>query len=610
MIRSLKSRFLVPVFTLATALFLFSCQKEVTDTNNPVIPTTPADLTTKVNAAKVSGFVTDENNAPVVGASVKVGTTATTTTDDYGYFEVRNAEVVKNAAVVTVTKTGYFKGIKTFIGADGKSAFFRIKLIPKTVAGTVNGTSGGDVTLANGLKISFPANGVMVDGSGAAYSGTVNVAAYWINPTGSDLPLEMPGDLRALNTDDEFRQLTTYGMVAVELTGATGEALQVATGKKATLTMPIPSSILSSAPASIALWHFDEAKGLWIEEGTATKTGNTYVGDVSHFSFWNCDLPNDYVQFNCTIVDQDGNPVPYAVVKISVVSNPQNQAYGWTDSSGYVSGAIPDNASLLMEVFSYYQCGTAVYSQTFTTTNTNVSLGNITINTSVNSANLTGTVTDCSNMPVSNGAIMVQNNGYFTRYPVSSTGSFDFNVLLCSNASANLVLIAEDYAGGQQSPNTPFTAAAGNNNVGNLQACGVQIAEFLNLTVDANTTNYAPPADSLTYFINPQTTPAEISIYAFGTRVVGGNTISTYSDIAFTQTGIAAGSTQNLTRIGTNTNGAPTSQYVISTPINVNITEYGAIGEFVAGNFTGQVTIAGTTNTANVTCNFRVRRTQ
>ena len=85
----------MPAFTLATALFLFSCQKEVTDTNNPVIPTTPADLTTKVNAAKVSGFVTDENNAPVVGASVKVGTTATTTTDDYGYFEVRNAEVVK-----------------------------------------------------------------------------------------------------------------------------------------------------------------------------------------------------------------------------------------------------------------------------------------------------------------------------------------------------------------------------------------------------------------------------------------------------------------------------------------------------------------------------------
>ena len=94
MIRSLKSRFLVPVL-LWPLPFPVLLSKEVTDTNNPVIPTTPADLTTKVNAAKVSGFVTDENNAPVVGASVKMGTTATTTTDDYGYFEVRNAEVVK-----------------------------------------------------------------------------------------------------------------------------------------------------------------------------------------------------------------------------------------------------------------------------------------------------------------------------------------------------------------------------------------------------------------------------------------------------------------------------------------------------------------------------------
>jgi hypothetical protein len=35
------------------------------------------------------------------------------------------------------------------------------------------------------------------------------------------------------------------------------------------------------------LWSFDEAKGLWKEEGQAIKTGSNYVGDVSHFSFWN-----------------------------------------------------------------------------------------------------------------------------------------------------------------------------------------------------------------------------------------------------------------------------------------------------------------------------------
>ena len=42
-------------------------------------------------------------------------------TDEYGFFEIKNVQVVKTAAVVTVTKIGYFKGIKTF-GATADKA--------------------------------------------------------------------------------------------------------------------------------------------------------------------------------------------------------------------------------------------------------------------------------------------------------------------------------------------------------------------------------------------------------------------------------------------------------------------------------------------------------
>lgn len=609
MIRSLKSTFLLPLVTLAMTVLMFSCQKEIdTDNNNPINPVTPPDLTTKVTAALVSGFVTDENGDPATGASVKIGS-ITTSTDEYGYFQVRNVDVVQTAATVTVTKAGYFKGIKTFIAAAGKSAFFRIKLIPSNTDGNFSASAGGDVTLTSGLKISFPANAVMT-AAGAAYSGTVNVAAHWINPTGSDLNQEMPGDLRAINTAGALQMLTTYGMAAVELTGSAGEALQVATGKKATITMPVPSSILSSAPATIALWHFDETKGLWIEEGTATKTGNTYVGEVSHFSFWNCDVPSNFVQFNCTVVDPDGEPIRYAAVKISSVSNPQNSAWGYTDSTGYVAGAVPANSSLLLEVFTNFNCGTSIYSQNFTTTNTNLSLGNITVNNTGSMATITGTVTNCANQPVSNGAIVVFRNGYYSRYTVSSTGTFDFTIALCNNASVSAQLIAEDYTGGEQSPSQNVTINVGANNVGNLQACGVQIAEFVNLTIDGNATNYAAPADSLTYFVNPQTTPTEINIYAMGTRNPGGTTVTSFSNIAFSEAGIAAGSTQNLIRISSSVNGTTGQQYTIPNPINVNITEYGPVGQFVAGNFTGVVRVAGTTTDVNVSCNFRIRRTQ
>ena len=212
----------IAVLTLFTAVLFAGCKKN----GGSAFSFTPVnDLTTTVRSS-VSGFVTDENDLPVNRATIMVGA-ATITTDKYGYFEAASVTVVKNAASVTITKPGYFKGFKTFIAEEGRSAFFRIKLIPKTVAGTINASSGGVVTLPNGLSISIPANAVVNAGSNAAYTGTVNVAAYWINPTSNDLANTMPGDLRGVNTSGNLQLLTTYGMAAIELTGSGLQLLQI-----------------------------------------------------------------------------------------------------------------------------------------------------------------------------------------------------------------------------------------------------------------------------------------------------------------------------------------------------------------------------------------------
>jgi hypothetical protein len=202
-------------FIFFVAIF-FSCQKDLSLEDGGTV-VTPPYLSTKVSSS-VSGFVTDENDSAVKGASVQFGTT-NITTDKYGYFEAKNVQVVKEAAVVTVSKPGYFKGIKTYIAKEGKAAFFRIKLIPKTLAGTISATSGGTVTLVNGLSIKLPAGGIVNAATNTAYTGTVNIAAYWINPTAADLNKIMPGDLRGINTEGSLKLLQTFGMAAVELTG-------------------------------------------------------------------------------------------------------------------------------------------------------------------------------------------------------------------------------------------------------------------------------------------------------------------------------------------------------------------------------------------------------
>ncbi|MEO6252198.1 MAG: carboxypeptidase-like regulatory domain-containing protein [Ferruginibacter sp.] len=585
---------LIIVSVLLSSAIFIGCKKNNIDV--PFINEIPPDLTTQVRSS-VSGFVTNENDAAVNLATVQVGT-ATVTTDKYGYFEVQNVDVVKNAAVVTVTKAGYFKGIKTYIAEGSNAAFFRIKLIPKTNAGTVNGTTGGAVTLLNGLSITLPANAVMNATTNAAYTGTVNVSAYWIDPTAADLFSKMPGDLRGLNTDGNLQLLTTYGMTAIELTGSGGELLQIVTGKKAMLSLPIPSSISSSAPASIPLWYFDEVKGLWKQEGAAIKTGNNYVGEVSHFSFWNCDLPEYFVELSATIVNNSNQPIPYAVVKISVIGNPANFRYGYTNSAGYVNGAVPRNTPLLFEVYSNLACLTPLYAQNVTTTNAaNLSLGTIIVTSGTNLATITGNVVNCFNAPVTNGYVMVFKGNSYTRLNLSNTGNYSGTILVCSNTGSSATLVADDLATNMTSGPVIRNIVPGTNNIPQIQVC-TTLQEYVNFTKNGIPESYQ-------YLFLSQATSNPLSYGIFFYADPGHTIYRGYLQIS--QAGIAAGSTQNL--LGIATAGTAGSNMTIPNPVNVSITEYGGVGQYMAGNFSGNFLQPPSNTPYAITCSFRIKRT-
>ena len=579
---------------LFSTLLFTSCEKA--DDGKFIYGSYP-DLSTQVKSS-LSGFVTDENDLPVNLATIQVGA-VTFTTDKYGYFEATNVDVVKEAAVVTVSKTGYFKGIKTYMAEESKSSFFRIKLIPKANAGTINAATGGKVTLVNSLSITLPANAVVNATTNAAYTGTVSVAAFWLNPTATDLPGIMPGNLRGINNDGKMQLLTTYGMAAIELTGSGGELLQIATGKKATLSLPIPSSLSSAAPATIPLWYFDEAKGLWKEEGTATKTGSNYVGEVSHFSFWNCDLPENFVQLSATIVNNSNQPIPYAVVKISVAGNPANFRYGYTNFAGYVSGAVPINAQLLFEVYSGLDCLTPLYSQNVTTTPsaTYLSLGTVIVTSGTNLATITGNVVNCANVPVTNGYVMVFKGNNYTRVNLSTTGSYSGTILVCSNTGSSATLVAEDLTTNMTSGPVISNIVPGSNTIPLIRVC-TTIQEYVNFTKNGI-------AEAYHYLFLSQATNNPLSYGVFFYVDPARTIYRGYLQIS--QAGIIAGSTQNL--LGIATGGAALPNMTIPNPVNVSITEYGAVGEYIAGNFSGNFLQLPSNTPYVITCSFRIKRT-
>jgi hypothetical protein len=586
----MKKVFLYSLFAMGSMQLWQACQKDLSGEGSPnIINNTPV-------SASVTGQILDDQNKPLQGALITAGT-ATATTNVNGEFTINNTSLNRNAGVIKVAKAGFFDGYRTIVVNEGKQHFVRVKMMKKNIRGQIDGNAGGSLTMPSGMRLTLPAGAVVVKSTGAAYTGQVSVAEAFIDPTATDGNLIMPGDLRGNDATGAERILQSFGMVAIELQDARGQALQIATSKTADLSFPIPSTLQGNAPATIALWSFDETTGMWKEEATATKVGNAYEGSVKHFSFWNCDIGQPLVEFSATFKDQNGNPIRYATVKLVATSRDNSTGYGYTDSAGYVHGKIFANATFTLALIS--QCQTAIYTQTFSSTTTAVNLGTIVVTVTNVSATISGTAITCAGAPVTNGYAQIYVADHYYNANISN-GAFSINISLCSTPATATVL-AVDVAGTQQGTSTTLTLNAGANAAGQLSACGTSTQQFINWTVNGTTYALTTPPDSIAgYFASQGTTFNQTSVSGYSINNLPARAIQ------FTFDGFAnTTSVHQLQFIGgTNldsSNGFP------STNILVNITEYGAVGQFIAGNFAGVVNSAFY-SPRNVTCSFRVRR--
>jgi hypothetical protein len=572
---------------------LFSCQKEFSTIEDPVTgPTSTApNITTSI-----SGRIIDEQFKPVAGASVKAGS-STTFTNVNGEFTLANAYVYDQAAYVQVTKTGYFTGSRTFVAKANTTHFVEIKLLPKTINGTVSASTGGTITLASGTAVTLPASGVIVAATNAGYTGNVNVSMAWIDPAGADLGREMPGDLRGVNASNTEMGLQSYGMVAVELTGDAGQKLQIASGKKATLKFNLSMAIATSAPADVPLWSFDESTGLWKQEGTATKSGNFYTAEVSHFSFWNCDAQFPILDFTAIVKDQNGLALKYKLVRIKRTTT-GGIGYGMTDNAGVVTGKVPSNETLVLEIVAGYNCGNSViHSQ-----NIGPFSAATTINVTVNSVaalatTITGTAVNCAGAPVTNGFADVIVNAQTHRAPVVN-GAFSIDIYTCSSNQAATVVVT-DLGTSQQGAPVSITLTTGAVATGSITACGTSISQFINFTLNGTAYSMVPPGDSLTArLINQGAVSTNINGYSI-------NSSTNNRSISFNFSGAATGT-------------FPVTGFYVSVPgtngmmpqspgASASITEYSAAGGYVAGSFSANV-VDSLSGTIPVTVNFRVKR--
>ena len=269
-------------FLLVLIIIISSCKKQ----ENEIISSAPTFTPTVMTNLK--GIILDKNQDPVSGVNVRLVNNLTSSSSN-GLFTFNNISVSENRAMIHFEKEGYFTTSRACQVNNDVSNYIRVVMDEQQTIGNFFSSSGGSL-IHNGVNLTFPSSSYFYT-DGTEYNGDINVSINIISPEESNFSMRIPGgDLRARTTSEEDMILYSYGMLDVILTDNNNQPLTL--NSTTQITFPIPNNLISSAPSEIPLWHYNDETGIWIEEGLAVKNGTSFEGNVSHFSYWNWDVPS------------------------------------------------------------------------------------------------------------------------------------------------------------------------------------------------------------------------------------------------------------------------------------------------------------------------------
>ncbi len=302
----------------------------------------------------VAGAVSDLTGTALAGVTVSAtdGTAADggavyldATTGADGTYSLEAP--ASSRVVVKFVKAGYVLTCRIVSVTEDETTYAPTAMLAaEGAAQDVDAAAGGTVTTADGGAVTFAANS-LVDANGDSYTGTARVSVTTFNPATEAGLNAFPGDFEGVDTDGDTVPFQSYGFMDVTPRDDAGNSLQLAEGVTAEISIPIPLSLVASAPATIPLWYFDPADGLWKQVGTAAKDVTdpakpVYKGTVNHFSIWNADHPYDRSFVKGRVVDGDGNPLAGVAVHIRGFAPRNNWATSCTTDA---DGKFPPNIS-------------------------------------------------------------------------------------------------------------------------------------------------------------------------------------------------------------------------------------------------------------------------
>lgn len=383
----------------------------------------------------VQGRVLDGQRQPVEGAGV-TGGGKNVITDANGNFLLENISVSDNAAVITVSKTGFFPGYRTLIVREHNLHYMQVELLLLGL-NTYTGSTGDVVQFPEGTLTFLPSSLLTTDN--APYAGTVSVHATYIDPISSTIADQMPGDLRGTNLSNKQVGVRAFCMVALQAKTEDDRTLHIDSNKPVTFRIMIPGPMTADAPAEIPLWKYNPVSGRWTEEGKAQRLGNDYTGPITSAGFWMCGSPFPLVSLQVNLVTPAGAPLPDMQVSF-LTQTGLIPMFCFTDSAGRVTTKVPKDLALLMTVTDH--CNNIIPLQEAGPFRSATQMLPVIVTLpGSNNLIIEGLVRNCSDQPVGRGKVTVLVDGLKYTADIQQ-GVFTMTVPRCSNELTNATFTA------------------------------------------------------------------------------------------------------------------------------------------------------------------------
>ena len=380
------------VLTIVLSFFLAAGCSSGSDDGGGTTPPPPPPPPPPVTTADVTIVVVDASGSPVEGSTVEVvGSALSGVTDATGQSTITIPYT--DLLLLRATADGYVDKLQPSNVPSGSSELDIVMMLAtRAPAETITNIEGGGTAAGvDGAKVTFPA-GALVDSAGQAVTGDVQMFMTPVDVTGPD-EAAFPGLFLGVDSTGSDQILLSHG-VAEFVVQQGGQNLSIAAGATASVEVPLyadgnPDGSAVSVGDFIPFWSLNESTGVWLEEtlgevvaSSDSPTGLAVQATISHFSWWNIDVPAQRHTVNLTVVGPTpcipagsmatigamiGRSVPAPGTPVWPASRASVSLYVPTQlcASG-VTRSIPIPAGIDIIVDASVRIGSAFYSGTIT----------------------------------------------------------------------------------------------------------------------------------------------------------------------------------------------------------------------------------------------------